>query len=517
MAGLVTAIEAMGLGGPDVNEDALWDFHNRDAIATAPQGPGRRAARAEGRGELRGVVADRAPRPPAHHRLHLGRAPDRDRRDAPGHRPARLRPGRPAQRLQEGGVRLYEEMRGLIRHQVATTIFRVSIVRQPAPPPGVEGTGRRWQVAVRQLQGPAARAIGGGTRQRIASGMSPSQAASPGPPRRRILGNARAAPRAAPSDPATRRRASEWAATTMLVRVRQEVQEVPRELTPGQRRRSPVRRRRPTTRSKPRSGAAATSRTRAGRDGPDSPGERLRDLLLVALAFALGACALTAYTTFRIWQVGQQDGRRHVDAIVVLGAAQYNGRPSGALAARLDHAIELYKEGDAPYLITTGGNLPGDNYTEAQTGFNYAIARGVPASAILMENTGHTTLESIQHVGPSSTPTAAHGPLRLGPEPHAACLRLAQDQGIEAWASPTTTSPDDIDGPHLQVDGPRAGRAWGSTSSSTRTRIRAPGPQTVAAPPGRQPPLAVGGTDLTYARRRRPPSRAPTPRRPTSA
>ena len=96
--------------------------------------------------------------------------------------------------------------------------------------------------------------------------------------------------------------------------------------------------------------------------------KRLADLLLVALAFCLGACMLTAYTTFRIWQVGQQDGRQHVDAIVVMGAAQYNGRPTDALRARLDHAIELYKEGYAPYLITTGGNLPGDRTTEAETG-----------------------------------------------------------------------------------------------------------------------------------------------------
>jgi uncharacterized SAM-binding protein YcdF (DUF218 family) len=173
---------------------------------------------------------------------------------------------------------------------------------------------------------------------------------------------------------------------------------------------------------------------------------RFRDLLLVALAFALGACALTAYTTFRIWQVGQQDGRRHVDAIVVMGAAQYNGRPSGALAARLDHAIELYKEGDAPYLITTGGNLPGDLTTEADTGRRYAIARGVPASAILEENTGRNTLESIEHVRAIFESRGLHTALFVSDRSHMLrVLRLAQDQDIEAWSSPTDTSPDDID------------------------------------------------------------------------
>jgi uncharacterized SAM-binding protein YcdF (DUF218 family) len=166
----------------------------------------------------------------------------------------------------------------------------------------------------------------------------------------------------------------------------------------------------------------------------------------VALAFALGACALTAYTTFRIWQVGRDDGRRHVDAIVVLGAAQYNGRPSGALAARLDHAIALYKEGDAPYLITTGGNLPGDLYTEAETGYYYATARGVPKSAILTENTGRTTLESIEHVRAIFDARGLHTALFVSDRSHMLrVLRQTQDQGIEAWGSPTETSPDDIE------------------------------------------------------------------------
>jgi uncharacterized SAM-binding protein YcdF (DUF218 family) len=171
------------------------------------------------------------------------------------------------------------------------------------------------------------------------------------------------------------------------------------------------------------------------------------DLLLVGLAFAVGAGALTAYTTFRIWQVGQEDGRRPVDAIVVLGAAQYNGRPSGALAARLDHAIELYKSGYARYLITTGGNLPGDRTTEAETGYCYAVKKDVPASAILMENTGRDTLESIQHVREIFDAYGLHTALFVSDRSHMLrVLRLAQDQGIEAWPSPTDTSPDDIVG-----------------------------------------------------------------------
>ncbi len=175
---------------------------------------------------------------------------------------------------------------------------------------------------------------------------------------------------------------------------------------------------------------------------------RLRDLLIVALAFVVGAIGLTAYAVFRVWDVGQQDNRRQVDAIVVLGAAQYNGRPSAVLAARLDHAIDLYKQGYAPWFVATGGKLPGDRVTEAATERSYAEARGVPASAILAETTGATTLESIRNVRALFDQHGLHTALFVSDRTHMLrVLRLAQDQGIEAWGSPTTTSPADSEEP----------------------------------------------------------------------
>jgi uncharacterized SAM-binding protein YcdF (DUF218 family) len=173
---------------------------------------------------------------------------------------------------------------------------------------------------------------------------------------------------------------------------------------------------------------------------------RLLDLLFVGLAFVIGGAALTAYTVYRVGAVGQDDNRRNVDAIVVLGAAQYNGRPSAVLAARLDHAIALYKAGYAPYLVVTGGKLPGDNYTEAATEAKYATNRQVPASAILAETTGSTTLESIQNVRALFDQHGLHTALFVSDRTHMLrVLRLAADQGIEAWGSPTTTSPADTD------------------------------------------------------------------------
>jgi uncharacterized SAM-binding protein YcdF (DUF218 family) len=173
---------------------------------------------------------------------------------------------------------------------------------------------------------------------------------------------------------------------------------------------------------------------------------RIRDLVLVFAAFAVGGAALTAVTAYRIYEVGRQDNRRQVDVIVVMGAAQYNGRPSGVLRARLDHAIELYQLGYAPYLLTAGGKLPGDNYTEAETGRNYAEARGVPEEAIILENTGGSTQESIHNVRAILEERGLRTALFVSDRNHMLrILRLADDEGIEAWGSPTTTSPADND------------------------------------------------------------------------
>ncbi len=175
---------------------------------------------------------------------------------------------------------------------------------------------------------------------------------------------------------------------------------------------------------------------------------RIADLVIVALAFAAGGLALTGYTALRVWDVGNHDNRRQVDAIVVMGAAQYNGRPSAVLAARLDHAIELYRAGYGRFLFLTGGNLPGDLTTEAETGRRYALRRGVPQAAILIENSGGSTLESIRHVRDVFDAKGLKTALFVSDRTHMLrVLRLADDAGIEAWGSPTETSPADSEQP----------------------------------------------------------------------
>jgi uncharacterized SAM-binding protein YcdF (DUF218 family) len=100
-------------------------------------------------------------------------------------------------------------------------------------------------------------------------------------------------------------------------------------------------------------------------------------------------------TFVQVWQASRSDHARKAQAIVVLGAAQYDGRPSPVLAARLDHAIDLYERGIAPKIVTTGGNRPGDRFTEASAGASYLIRHGVPSDALELEVQGETSWESL--------------------------------------------------------------------------------------------------------------------------
>jgi uncharacterized SAM-binding protein YcdF (DUF218 family) len=164
----------------------------------------------------------------------------------------------------------------------------------------------------------------------------------------------------------------------------------------------------------------------------------------LALAAFVGTCRVAAWVSFRIWDAGNRDDRRAADAIVVLGAAQYNGRPSAILRARVEHAIELYEAGLARWFVVTGGKADGDRTTEAATARSLAIANGVPASAILVEDQGRTTLESLRGVGTVLRENGLSSALFVSDRTHMLrVLRIARDQGITAWGSPTASSPTD--------------------------------------------------------------------------
>ena len=149
---------------------------------------------------------------------------------------------------------------------------------------------------------------------------------------------------------------------------------------------------------------------------------------------------IASFAAVLIWE--QNDQARPVSAIVVLGAAQYVGRPSPVLRARLDHAIDLWRRKLAPAIIVTGGTGEGDTTSEAAVSQRYAIKRGVPASAILMETKGRTTSESMDGVAALMAQRHRRDVLLVSDPFHMLRLTiLARRHGLVPYASPTPTSP----------------------------------------------------------------------------
>jgi uncharacterized SAM-binding protein YcdF (DUF218 family) len=170
----------------------------------------------------------------------------------------------------------------------------------------------------------------------------------------------------------------------------------------------------------------------------------IRSLGRLVVAAVVGAVLVAGWMTYRIWDIGNRDERRPVDAIVILGAAQYNGRPSEIFRSRIEHAIQLYDDGLAPYLVVTGGKAEGDRTTEAATARAIALQGGVPASAILVEDRGRTTLQSLRGTAELLREHGLSTALFVSDRTHMLrVLRIARDEGIEAYGSPTDTSPTD--------------------------------------------------------------------------
>jgi len=141
-----------------------------------------------------------------------------------------------------------------------------------------------------------------------------------------------------------------------------------------------------------------------------------------------------------IWS--SRDEARPAQAIVVLGAAQYSGKPSPVLRARLDHALNLWQRKLATVLILTGGTGVGDTTSEAAVGRNYAKRRGVPDTLILVENEGRTTSESMKAVAGMLEVRGLNSALLVSDPFHMLRLRiLARRFGFTPYTSPTRTSP----------------------------------------------------------------------------
>jgi uncharacterized SAM-binding protein YcdF (DUF218 family) len=162
----------------------------------------------------------------------------------------------------------------------------------------------------------------------------------------------------------------------------------------------------------------------------------------IVVAVILLIVIYTLYVAAHIWWVAREDQHPRSDAIVVLGASQFNGTPSEVFAARLDHAAALYKEGVAPRVVTVGGKQPGDRFTEAAAGATYLEAHGVPRSHIVAVQTGDDTLRSIKAVAARFRHNHWKTAVIVTDPWH--CFRsrkMARDNGISADTSPERTGP----------------------------------------------------------------------------
>lgn len=179
-------------------------------------------------------------------------------------------------------------------------------------------------------------------------------------------------------------------------------------------------------------------------------GARARQKAKQAVNVVRRILTLAVVVTFALWVVSaaavliwsSRDEARPAQAIVVLGAAQYAGRPSPVLRARLDHALDLWNRHLASILILTGGTGLGDTTSEAAVGRTYARKRGVPDSAILVESEGRTTSESMRAVAGMLEVRGLQSALLVSDPFHMLRLRiLARRFGFTPFTSPTQTSP----------------------------------------------------------------------------
>ncbi len=159
-------------------------------------------------------------------------------------------------------------------------------------------------------------------------------------------------------------------------------------------------------------------------------------LALLAIGLLYTAALVTVLVT------SQRDEREVADAIVVLGAAQYNGRPSPVLRARLNHALRLYRDGLAPRIIVTGGVGRGDTTSEAHVSQRWLLSRQVPDSAIVVQPQGRSTAASMDAVATWLHERGYERVLLVSDPFHMFRLRLeARRTALKAYTSPTESSP----------------------------------------------------------------------------
>lgn len=168
----------------------------------------------------------------------------------------------------------------------------------------------------------------------------------------------------------------------------------------------------------------------------------VRIVVRVALALVVAMALLVGVTAYRVWHAGQGDYRGKADVVVVLGAAQFDGRPQEYLRARLEHARTLYQEGRAPRILTLGGKQSGDRYTEGEAGRIWLIEHDVPASAVTSVGEGRNTLDSVRAAAAIMKDHRWSSAIVVtDPWHELRSTTMLTDQGVTVHGSPTPTGP----------------------------------------------------------------------------
>ena len=163
----------------------------------------------------------------------------------------------------------------------------------------------------------------------------------------------------------------------------------------------------------------------------------LRRIIIVGGVVATAVAGALSYLTVQVRLTAGLDEKQPADLILVLGAAEYRGRPSPVLKSRLDHALNLYQQGLAPRILTTGGSGGDPDFTEGEVGRNYLVRKGVPSEAILVEAEAETTFQSVLAAGEIMRRMNLRSCLLVSDGYHLLrSKRMLEERGLVVYGSP---------------------------------------------------------------------------------
>lgn len=168
---------------------------------------------------------------------------------------------------------------------------------------------------------------------------------------------------------------------------------------------------------------------------------RRHPLLTAAIVLILAVLGVLLASGVAVWRAAHKDEARRVDSadvILVLGAAEYNGRPSPTFEGRLRQAANLFRKGFSDRVLVLGGKQPGDRTSEAEAGRSWLVAEGLPEANVFSEPVGNTTLESLQAAAAYMRDQSLRSAFLVSDPWHNLRIRkMARDLGIEAYVSAT--------------------------------------------------------------------------------